>query len=396
MHMSGPRRNALGFLVLGGSNHERPACRLTGIAVVCAGALLVICAFAANQHWLDTHFLPDFFVPRDTFVAVETVIRVTVAVIGLAVILLHRSLARFLTLDLIRTVFLIVAIGASLGVSEVSLRQTHLRAREEVRATKEPRRSRDAQLGWLFVPSRRGYQTINGRRIEYAFDRNGYRVPHIGETVDFDRATILFTGESIMAGEKLQWPETIPAQTAAMMNLQSANLAVSGFANDQAFLRLRSELPRFHHPVAVVTLFSPALFDRNLDDDRPGLGPALTWHPAVRRSRLSTIARRLLRYRSTDAIERGILVTRQVLRAGSDLARARGAVPLIVVPEFGEETARERELRERILDDEKLQYVRVRLDPQWRVVDDGHPDARGARAVAAAIAVRLAFFMHAL
>jgi hypothetical protein len=373
-----------------------PACRLTGIAIACAGAGLIVCAIAANQRWLDAHFLPDFFVPHATFVAVETVIRVAVAVIGLAVILLHRSLARFLTCDLIRTGFVIVAIGASLGVSEASLRRTHIRAKEEVRATKEPRRFLDAQLGWLFVPSRAGYQTINGRRIEYAFDRSGYRVPRVGDTVDFERPTILFTGESIMVGEKLQWAETIPAQTAAMMNLQSANLAVSGFASDQAFLRLRAELPRFHHPVAVVTLFSPALFDRNLDADRPGLGPGLVWHPAERRSRLSMIVRRLLRYRTDEAIESGIRVTREVLRAGDDLARSRGAVPLIVVPEFGEETIRERELRQRILDEERLPYVLVRLDPAWRVPGDGHPDARGARAIATAISVRLAFFMHAL
>ncbi len=363
--------------------------RLAELGIACIGAALVACAIAANQQWLDRHFLPDFFIPRSTQVRVETNLRIATGISGALLALTgRRPLARFLTRDPARTLLIAVAIVASLGAAEVVLRGSHLRAKEEVPARKEPRRHLDAQFGWLFVPSRLGYQTINQRRIEYAFDRNGYRVRQPGQTIDFQVPTIVFTGESIMVGEKLMWSETIPAQTANLMKLQSANLAVSGFASDQAYLRLKSELPRFRHPVAVVTLFSPALFDRNLDDDRPHLGSGLVWRPAERRSRLLTIARRLVRYRSDEAIDRGIAVTREVLRAGADLARERGAVPLIVVPQFGEEEPRERVLRERVLDG--LPYVRVRLDSTWRVPDDGHPDPRGAHAIAAAIADRLA------
>jgi hypothetical protein len=197
-----------------------------------------------------------------------------------------------------------------------------------------------------------------------------------------------------MVGEKLMWDETIPAQTASILNLQSANVAVSGFANDQAYLRLKSELQRFRRPVAVVTLFSPALFDRNLDDDRPWLGSGLVWHPAEQRSRLMTFARRLIRYRSDEAIERGVAATREVLKAGADLARSRGAVPLIVVPQFGDEQPREHALRRRILDETGLAYVWVPLDSTWRVPDDGHPDARGAHAIAVAIAKTLSLSKH--
>ncbi len=142
--------------------------------------------------------------------------------------------------------------------------------------------------------------------IEYAFDSAGYRVRRAGEAVDPDRPAVLFTGESIMVGQGLTWEETVPAQVEAMMGVQSANLAVHGFATDQAYLRLLAELPRFRRPVAVVALFTPGLFDRNLDEDRPHLGPGLVWLPAKPRWRLAMIASWLVPYRSDEAIERGI------------------------------------------------------------------------------------------
>ena len=84
-----------------------------------------------------------------------------------------------------------------------------------------------------------------------------------------------------MVGEGLNWDETIPAQVGALMDVQSANLAVHGYATDQSYLRVESELPRFRRPVALVTLFMTALLGRNLDDNRPHLGPGLVWLPAV-------------------------------------------------------------------------------------------------------------------
>ncbi len=358
---------------------------VTEVAIAFLGLSVIACAIAANQAWLDRHFLSDFFIPRETFLRVENGTRIAIAAIGLLLVLpARRALARFLTRDAMRTLFAAIAIVASFGAAEVMLRRTHLRAKEEVPARKEPRRHLDARLGWLFVPSRAGAQTMNGRRTEYTFDRNGYRVRRAGETVDFNAPTIVFTGESMMVGEKLHWDETIPAQTANLLGVQSANIAVSGFATDQAYLRLAQELPRFRRPVAVVMLFAPSLFDRNLDDDRPHLGSHLVWQPAGQRWRLAAIAKRLLRYRTEEDIERGIAVTREVLRATMTLARARGAEPLILVPQFGEEEPRERVLRERILRD--LPYVLVKLDPSWRILDDGHPDPRAAHAIAAALA----------
>lgn len=349
-----------------------------------------MCAIAADQPWFDRHFLPAFFVSRAKYIRIESYARVAAAAVGVTLALIvRRPIARFVVHRPARALNAVLAIVLAFGASELALRQRHLRAAEEVPAQSEPRRRLDARLGWVFVPSRAGYQIKDGRVVEYAFDLNGYRVRRVDEPVDPDRPTILFTGESMMVGERLMWQETIPAQTGEIMKIQTANLAVSGFASDQAYLRLRDELPRFRRPVAVVTLFTPLIFDRNLDDDRPHLGSGLVWQAPERRWRLASIARRLVRYRSTETIERGIIVTREVLRATVELARKRGAVPLIVVPQFGSELQREAELRHRILDEGGLPYMQVELDPALRVPDDGHPDARAARAIAVAIAARL-------
>jgi hypothetical protein len=168
--------------------------------------------------------------------------------------------------------------------------------------------------------------------------------------------------------------------------MQSANIAVSGFATDQSYLRLATELPRFRHPVAVVSLFAPAIFDRNLDDDRPHLARGLVWCPPVKHWHITSLFARLIGYRSEDAIEQGVAMTRNVLTATVRLARARGAVPLIVVPQFEPEEPGERELRRRILDEAHLPYVFVPLDVEDRIENDGHPDADGARDIGEAVA----------
>jgi len=189
-----------------------------------------------------------------------------------------------------------------------------------------------------------------------------------------------------MVGHQLAWPDTIPARTEALLGVRSANIAVSGFATDQSYLRLVTELPRFRHPVAVVALFAPAIFDRNLDDDRPHLAAGLVWRPAVTHWRITELAVHATGYRSEAAIENGVAATRDVLAATVRLARSHGAVPLIVVPQFEPEEPAERDLRRRILEEARLPYVYVPLDPDDRVEADGHPDEDGAREIAEAIA----------
>lgn len=76
-------------------------------------------------------------------------------------------------------------------------------------------------------------------------------------------------------------------------------------------------------------------------------------------------------------------------RATSELARAHGAVPLLVVLQFGHEEPAEQALRRRIVDDTGLPYILVEIDSAWRLSWDRHPNARAAHAIAVAIATEL-------
>jgi hypothetical protein len=94
-------------------------------------------------------------------------------------------------------------------------------------------------------------------------------------------------------------------------------------------------------------------------------------------------------YRADKTVERGVTVTQEVLRATSELARAHGATPLLVVLQFGHEEQPEQTLRRRILDDAGIPYVFVEIDSSWRLPWDRHPNARAARAIATAIVNQL-------
>jgi hypothetical protein len=375
-------------------DHVARAERATGRVVVEAatavvGLALVVAAVVADQRWLDRHFLPSFFLPRQWYVRIETIVRLAVGVVGVALAVVVRSrLARRVTRAPRLIVSVAVAVVLALVASELVLQRFHPRPIGWLVPEEEPRRQPDARLGWVLAPSRVGRGRASGRTIEYATDRAGSRVPTADTIVDAERPTIVFGGESVMFGEGLPWDETIPAQVGAMLGVQSANLAVHGYATDQVYSRLQQELPRFRRPTALVSLFMTAIFGRNLDDDRPHLDADLVWHPAAPASRLASLAALLVPYRREETVALGVSTTRAVLRATVELARARGATPLIVVPQFGAEDEAERTLRGRIVDD-SIPSLFVPLDAGWRLPWHLHPNARAAHAIAAAIAARL-------
>jgi hypothetical protein len=371
------------------ARRSRVAGRLVELAIASIGLVVLICAASATQSWLDRHFLPSFYVPRNWYVRIETIVRLVAAASGALTFFVRRRLAGVVTRNPAQALHIVVAVVLALGASEVVLRRFHVRSSEWLLREEEPRRRPDARLGWTLAPARTGYLTVGGRGVEYAVDAAGYRVRRVDEPVDPGRPSVLCAGESIVFGEGLMWDESIPAQLGAMTGIQSVNLGVNGYSSDQAYLRLQNELPRFRHPVAVVSLFMTMLFGRNLDDDRPHLGPGLVWLPATPRSRLAALGRLFVPYRSDADVERGVTLTRDVLRATIDRARARGAAPLIVVPHLGPENPIERALRHHILDEGGLPYLWVEIDAEWQVPGDGHPDARGAHAIAAAIAALL-------
>jgi hypothetical protein len=363
---------------------------LARIVFASIGAVLVGAALVASRPWFDQHFVPSLFLPRGWYVTIYIAVRWSMAALGLLLVWGGGTLAARIGACQRRQILPVAtATVLALGASELVLRRGHVRPTEWLVPDEEPRRQSDPQLGWTFVPARTGHGTIGGRAIEYTLDPSGYRVGRLGEAVDPTSPTILFTGESVMFGEGLTWEESVPAQVGAMLQVQSANLAVHGYSTDQAYLRLRAELPRFRQPIAVVTLFMPALFGRNLDDDRPHLGPGLAWLPAQHHARLVSLARLLVPYRRAETVERGIAVTRDVLRTTVDVARSRHAAPLIVVPQFGSEEPVEARLRRRILEEGGLPYALVEIDASWRLPWDRHPNAKAAHLIASVISARL-------
>jgi hypothetical protein len=366
------------------------------VVVVLGGVALIVLAGAAGQDWADRHFLPTFAWSRAFQIGLIDGLRVLLALIGLFLLLFVRPrVARVVKAGrggrlLVSTLSAALAVVAALATTEGILHTRTWQATQERWGGKEPLRQRDDLLGWAFVPDHHGQAVIDGRAVDYATDRFGYRVARAGDQTDPAPPTILFAGESIVYGYGLQWPETIPAQVQAMTGVRTANVAVNAHATDQTQMRLRRELPRFARPVAVVVPFVPLLFDRNLDQDRPYLDANLRWHAAhPPELRLVELGRRILRYRSEESIEEAVATTQAVLRATIALARSRGAATLIVVPQFLPEEPSEAAIRRRVLDDAHLRYLLVPLDPSWRLAVDRHPDPRGARAIAAAIAAAL-------
>ena len=326
------------------------------IVVASVGGAFLACAIVANQRFLDRHFVPSFFLPRHWYVVIETFGRLFMAALGVWFVTVGRSRAgRFASRTPARALHVVIAIILALGASNLMLLHVHLRPYEWLSPNDEPRRQLDPRLGWNWVPGRTGHKTVGGRVVDYAIDA----------------------------------AESIPAQVGTMMGRQTANLAVHGYGNDQAYLRLQTEMPHFRQPIAVVSLFMTALFGRNLDQDRPHLGPDLVWLPAEQRARLSSLANLIVPYRSDSTVDRGVTVTREVLRATSKLAQERGATPVLVALQFGREDQAEQALRRRILDNASIPYILVTIDSSWRLPWDRHPNARAAHAIASAIASEL-------
>ncbi|MGH9099059.1 MAG: hypothetical protein ACRDV8_02390, partial [Acidimicrobiales bacterium] len=121
---------------------------------------------------------------------------------------------------------------------------------------------RDPRYGWVWKASTRRTRTQGWREIDYEFDAEHDRASSADAISDPGRPTILFVGESIIAGHALEWPESLPALVARGAGVQTIDLGVDGYGSDQAFLRLVDALPRYRHVVAVVTLFFPGLVDR--------------------------------------------------------------------------------------------------------------------------------------
>src|SRR4051812_32814060 len=246
---------------MGGMERDgSPAAKAADLAGWLAGAALLLLALRMGEGWAHRHFLPAWAYGWDTQLRVLLVLRLLVAAAGLVVLLLLRPwlVRAFRTgrgrLALFTLLSSALAVVAAMAVTEGVLRSTTWRSVQE-RWDQEPVRTREPLYGWGFLPNHAGAVRLDGRNIHYATGPYGYRAPAAGAAVDLGKPTIVFAGESLVFGYGLDWPDTIPAQVQAITGIPTANIAINAHAIDQTYLRLRAELPRFRHPVAVVVPF---------------------------------------------------------------------------------------------------------------------------------------------
>src|SRR3954468_18572376 len=131
------------------------------ITVGLAGVALVVGALAANQQWLDAHFLPSFFLPPRWYVRIETSVRVVLGLLGVWLAVFTRARAGHLAARApSRALHVTIAALLALCASELVLRTVHLRPAEWLVPDEEPRRRPDPHLGWTLMPARTGHNSI--------------------------------------------------------------------------------------------------------------------------------------------------------------------------------------------------------------------------------------------
>lgn len=123
--------------------------RVAAAGLALSGVALLVTAFAANQPWLDRHFLPSFLLPRYRYIQIETIVRLFLGTIGTLLVFIARPAARWVTprtaqLALRAVIAAVLAVVAGgLALDHMGLGPTEWLARED-----EPRRQPDLRLGW--------------------------------------------------------------------------------------------------------------------------------------------------------------------------------------------------------------------------------------------------------
>jgi hypothetical protein len=370
--------------------------RIVAVVIAAPAAALLWFSAVANERWFGRHVLvPAYRIPPPSWTL--PALRLTALALGLVLAACAIAASRRATLGGVWRVG--VALALSLCACELVLR--HFDRPEAERP--DPRLEwilgvEDPRTGWAFVPNRtmdlppHGHQRV----ARYAIDAHGDRAPSQDWVEDPRAPTIIITGESTAVGHGLQWRETFAARLGDKMRVQVVNVAEGGYGSDQAHLRAVDALPRFAHPLAVVTTVLPVQLHRNIQDDRSRLvvrDGALVVEPAMRTPfRLRQVFVDEIPYLSEAKLQRSLELTRRILHATAAAARARGAVPFFVVPSIGPprtlEAHPEAFVVRALLDD--LPHVVVDIDPSHLIPWDGHPDAVGAEQIADAIVAALA------
>jgi hypothetical protein len=365
-----------------------------------AGGALIAWSITADARWAERHVLGAYCATSRGEWVVARAAPWIAAALGVVVIWkLAPALASRMARISARVspgavAGIVLAVAAALGVGELVARSMHDRLLGagplSGNLREAPMTRPDPRLGWSYHPGRTTWTRVAGRVVSYAIDPEGDRADSTDRRADPTRPTILFAGESIAFGYGLTYEETLPYLVGRDLGVQAVNLAVVGYGNDQAYLRVLDALPRFARTSAVVTVFVPDQIGRNVDSWRPRLGVApdgtLVPLPPSSGPRILRLLQQLP-FRGEEPLR----VTAAILRATADAARARGAFPLFVVTNYGPSCLHEQGEEPWIVDElfvrQGLPFVRVDLDRDDLLggAFERHPAARGALKIANAV-----------
>src|SRR5262249_37717869 len=140
------------------------------------------------------------------------------------------------------------------------------------------------------------------------------------------------------------------------------------------------------HPVAVVASFLPAELMRDLDGRHPRLqrtrDGGLQFAPGGPGLRLSHLMHEVLPFHGPEAVP----LTARIFRALADDARARGAVPLVLIPGWGPPRGLDQHpeawLVREIFERPGIEYVLGDFPTEYLIPGNPHPGPRGAEMMA--------------
>ena len=367
------------------------------VILALGGLAMIAWALVANRAWYEHHMTWAFCARDPEELVKATRQRWVGAIVGVIVLLGVRPLvgrwasrrsARALSMTLLRTAG---ATALALLLCDVVLR--YRPPKQGLRI--DPPHAHTLphpDYGWWLVPSYTTRLDYGDRVFQYQTGALGERVAHAGDESDPALPTILFPGESITSGIGLEYDETYPAMVSRQLGVQSVNLGVQGYGNDEEYFRAKGTLPVFAKPLAIVSIVIAPQVERNtwegkehFELTRDGRLTRVSATPElIRNSPVRDLFRRIVRYRSDEALG----VTRALLRSMRDLARARGAYPFFVYTHWGppclpDETGAPSQIRA-LFEGEDLDYVYVDLEGTW-VESIHHPGVEGHKRIADAI-----------
>lgn len=351
-----------------------------------------------DQKWLEVHVFQLHLWPAPTDAHAQqirgTLTRtMVIAAIGLFALALALSRGSARQNRLAGLLRIGLALACALATAELYLRWRES-AHPRPKMTHERFGTPHPRYGWTWTPGLAATERVADRDVRLAFSREGLRVPSLGNEPDPIAPSLLFTGESVAAGQGLQYEETFASLLSAELGLQPVNLAVNGYGCDQAYLRLIDALPRFEHVLGTVTTVLPVQLGRNLQDLKPRLvlnhAAALEWISGATglfaRLRLRRLLVNELPYADDHAIASTLALTRAILRDTAARTRAKGAEAIFFVPSQGPPRTLERHpeawMIRAIFEAEGLPYILVDLSGDLTLPGDPHPSPKGARLIA--------------